>query len=317
MNPLIEFFYLSKRERNGMFLLAIILILLIVIPLIIRALDKPENVDFSAFEKEISEFEKNFKKETISHKKDFSEMMKLRYDTLKLFSFNPNIASESELKKLGFTERQIKNLRKYLEKGGKIRDKEDFSKIYTLLPYQIEKLLPFVQLPEKIAKKTSTDFPSLANVEENTETYVVEEIPEKKTEVVDFQVDINISDTTELIKINGIGAILANRIVKYREMLGGFHSKNQLLEVYGLKSETFEKILKNISLDSTKIKKIRLNFCTLDELKKHPYLKYKLAKKIIDFRNKNGSFSHLNDLKIKELLTEEEFEKVKFYLTVE
>ena len=52
------------------------------------------------------------------------------------------------------------------------------------------------------------------------------------------KVDINKADTASFKALYGIGDFLADMIVKRREELGGFISKDQLKEVYGLKEET-------------------------------------------------------------------------------
>ena len=48
-----------------------------------------------------------------------------------------------------------------------------------------------------------------------------------------LMVELNSADSTTLQLLHGIGPAFARRIVRYREKLGGFSNKEQLLEVYG------------------------------------------------------------------------------------
>src|SRR5690606_106619 len=62
----------------------------------------------------------------------------------------------------------------------------------------------------------------------------------KKNAIARF--DINTCDTATLKQVYGIGPVLAERITKYRSLLGGFVTKEQLNEVYGLKDEALQNI---------------------------------------------------------------------------
>ena len=76
---------------------------------------------------------------------------------------------------------------------------------------------PFITLPERENKQD--------------ENKIYNRIKPKLPPVV---VEINTADSAELMRLNGIGASFSRRIVKYRNLLGGFISKEQLLEVYGM-----------------------------------------------------------------------------------
>lgn len=111
-----------------------------------------------------------------------------------------------------------------------------------------------------------------------------------------------------------IGSKLANRIINYRNKLGGFYSPLQLMEVYGLKPETFEIIKSRIQVNSDLIAKIDINKCTNDQLNKHPYFGYKISTQIINYRVQHGPYKSISDLKNIILLSQESIEKIKFYI---
>jgi competence ComEA-like helix-hairpin-helix protein len=127
-------------------------------------------------------------------------------------------------------------------------------------------------------------------------------------------VDINLADTTAFIALPGIGSKLAERIIKFREKLGGFYSIEQIGEVYGLADPVFQKIKPLLLTGAFLVKKININTASLDELKAHPYIRFTIAKSIIAYREQHGVYSTMEDLKKLVLMTEDIYAKVSPYL---
>ena len=115
----------------------------------------------------------------------------------------------------------------------------------------------------------------------------------------------------------GIGSKLATRIITFRDKLGGFYSLTQIGETFGLPDSTFQKIKQYLKLENTSIRKININNATIDQLKAHPYIKWSLANPIIAYRNEHGFFSKIEDLKKVMAVTEDIYNKISPYLTVE
>lgn len=109
-------------------------------------------------------------------------------------------------------------------------------------------------------------------------------------------VDINNADTAALQQLYGIGPAFALRIVKYRELLGGYTRKEQLLEVYGMDAERYNGFADHITLDPTKVRKIDINNATVAQLKRHPYLDYYQARAIVDYIKQGHNIHDINDL---------------------
>lgn len=122
------------------------------------------------------------------------------------------------------------------------------------------------------------------------------------------------SDSVTLQIVPGIGAATASRIIKYRDRLGGFHSKNQLAEVFGLKPEIAEGIWEYFEFDPKITKKININTIELEVLSKHPYISFQEAKVLIAFRNQHGPFSCPQDLLKIKIFREEWVMKLAPYL---
>jgi len=127
-------------------------------------------------------------------------------------------------------------------------------------------------------------------------------------------IEINSSDTLELIKIPGIGAAFAKRITSYRNLLGGYYRLEQLQEVYGMYEELYEKITPYLQTDANKITLILVNTASLDKLKSHPYINFYQAKAIVEMRKKKGKLDNIDELYLLEEFTEEDLERIKHYL---
>lgn len=224
----------------------------------------------------------------------FNNTFKKEATKISYFNFDPNTISKEQWEKLGFAAWQIKIIFNYKEKGGKWRTKADVKKIYGLSETDYYKLEPFILLPNEISK-TETSF---SKKEDN------------------IKIDINTADTTEFIKLKGIGSAFSKRIIKYREALGGFINIEQLKEVYGFTEELFIQISPNLKITNINVNKIDLNQTDEEQLKKHPYIGWKLAKPIIAYRKSHGSYKDVHDIKQIHLITDEIYSKIAPYLTV-
>lgn len=127
-------------------------------------------------------------------------------------------------------------------------------------------------------------------------------------------VELNTADTAQLTTLPGIGASFARRIVSYRNHLGGFYSKEQLKEVYGLDADKYAGLQAQIKVDASRIKKIPINKATFDDLKYFPYLSFKQMNAIIQFREQHGDYTSIVDMKNIAILNDEILRKIEPYL---
>lgn len=126
-------------------------------------------------------------------------------------------------------------------------------------------------------------------------------------------IPLNESDTTEWKKIPGIGSAYASRIVKYRDLLGGFVQAEQLLEVYGVDQELFSRIVVYIEPDGN-IRRLKINQSDFKELLRHPYLNYKQVQAIMGLRRKKGDITSIRELSILDEFTPEDIFRLEPYL---
>ncbi len=141
----------------------------------------------------------------------------------------------------------------------------------------------------------------------------------RRSAKTDEIVELNSADTTRLKQLRGIGSGYAKMIVSYREKLGGFYDAKQLLEVYKFPDETYQKIKHQLAVDTTLIRKIKINEATIKELKSHPYISYYQALSIVENRELQPQmrYNSLYDMVIDEDLREEDILRVSPYFSFE
>ena len=138
---------------------------------------------------------------------------------------------------------------------------------------------------------------------------------EKKSSVRrELAIDINRCDSLSLIALPGIGPVLSARIIKYRNLIGGYVSVNQLKEVYGLPEETFNLIAPELITDSLGIRKIKINKADYKELIRHPYFKRDEVASIVKYRELKGKLSGIGEMIENNLISAETGRKIRPYL---
>jgi DNA uptake protein ComE-like DNA-binding protein len=126
--------------------------------------------------------------------------------------------------------------------------------------------------------------------------------------------NLNSCDSVSLEALPGIGPVLSARILKYRNILGGYVSADQLKEVYGLPEETYNMISSRIFADSLSVKKIRINEADYKELIRHPYFKRNEVSSILKYRELKGKIADITVMTENNLISPETCRKIRAYL---
>lgn len=308
-----DWFTVSKKQRNGMLVMLAIIVLSILARLMISWFIKPARYDHSEFEKEIAALKIKRADSTYTFKRKFEDRedsdqpynqpYENRYNDKKewkgeLFYFDPNTLDQAGWQRLGVRDKTISTIKNFLSKGGKFYKAEDIKKIWGLNEELAGKLIPYIQIEKK--EYAVTDKP----------------VYEKKV-YAPTVIDINTADTTAFIALPGIGSKLAQRIVSFRDKLGGFHTIDQVGETFGLADSTFQKLKPRLRLDNNTLRQVNINAATIDELKAHPYIKYTIGNALFQYRVQHGNFSSVKDLKKIMLVTDEVYNKLLPYVKVE
>ncbi|NBA87964.1 helix-hairpin-helix domain-containing protein [Emticicia sp. CRIBPO] len=227
------------------------------------------------------------------------------------FAFDPNQASESDLLTLGIAKPQVRMIVNYRKKNGKFRFKEDLNRIYGFQPEVYAALENYIQLPSRSVTKPG----SKPEFSAKPEPYQESQKPGFTPRVFSKEIskfDINTADTTQLKMLKGIGSVLSSRIIKFRDMLGGFTGTDQVAETYGVSPEAMEEIRKYTFVKAP-VNKIKINSVSPEKFR-HPYLKGYLAKTIINYRKQHGRFNSIADLRNIQTLDEAVITKLEPYL---
>ena len=312
-----DYFNFTRKERIGIIFLLSFIIIFLFLPFFFPYFISKPKYDHSRFEKEIAALNiKQHDSTDLSGGKNFDENNYQEYyqpsdknyysKALKgeLFYFDPNTLSVEGWKRLGIREKTANTIQKYISKGGRFYKPEDIGKIWGLHQEQVSRLLPYV----RIEARPANDF----SASKTSEPYK----PYEKTKYTAAAIDINNADTSAFIALPGIGSKLANRIIAFREKLGGFYKVEQVAETYALPDSTFQKIKDKLTFSNSLVKKININKATLDELKIHPYIRYNIANAIVQYRTLHGEFITVGDIKKIMIITDDIYIKLSPYLTV-
>ena len=123
--------------------------------------------------------------------------------------------------------------------------------------------------------------------------------------------DLNMADSTELVRLPGIGASTAMKIIRYRERLGGYTEITQLAEIDGLPDSLMKWF---IITDTIPVSRIAVNKATLAELRRHPYIDFYQARAIVEFRNERGIIKSPEQLSFLEEFTAQDLIRLEPYL---
>jgi competence ComEA-like helix-hairpin-helix protein len=217
-----------------------------------------------------------------------------------LFPFDPNTAEKTTFLQLGLSERTANTLLNYRNKGGRFYRKEDLKKIYGMEAQWYEQVADYIQLSEPAArayKKTTSAPRQYASYQPKPPV----------------KIEVNAANADEWAKLRGIGPVLSERIVKFREKLGGFYRIEQVSQTYGLPDSTFQAIKAQLDLQ-TAPKKLFINQLDTEQLAQHPYISWKLARVIVNYRRAHGPFADPESLLNIYILEEATLEALKPYL---
>lgn len=167
---------------------------------------------------------------------------------IETFRFNPNTVSVEELQRLGFSPKQAASIDNYRQKGGRFRRKEDFAKSYVVADSVYRRLEAYIDIP---------------------------------------LLDINSADSAAFDALPGIGGYFAAKMVSYRQQLGGYSCKEQLMEIYHFDRERFAALQDLVCVGPAPA--FRLWTLPADSLRLHPHIRsWQTAKAIVLYREHNA-----------------------------
>jgi DNA uptake protein ComE-like DNA-binding protein len=297
-----RFFYWNKRERRGsIVLLSMLTILLFAYGYLRQMPDKSWEPDreFLAMAQQFADSSKKDDAEGIqvgNNSSFFKNRDRKEYPTITGF-FNPNGLSENEWVSMGLSAAQAKSVKNFEAKGGRFYRKEDLKKLFVISESFYAHIEPHVQIPSDFKSKEKE--PS-----DVTQSYG------------EMRVDINQADSASLDALPGISPKLAGRMIRFRQLFGGFVSVSQVKDMPGFFADSYETLTKKARAGSVSIKPLNLNYCTFKELLLLPGMNYERVKAILTHRERNGFFRKTEDLVTLNLAEPELYLKIAPYIEV-
>jgi DNA uptake protein ComE-like DNA-binding protein len=288
LNRLKPYFHFTPNEQKGIFIIVLLIAFVLVWRMYFTSkFHSNTTTDDLIIERIYLESETSLSEDVAETPEQKKKELLIHHNLI----VDPNNATIEELTQIGFTSFAAHNIAKYRTKGGKFITVADLEKIYGVSQELIDSIGHQIRI----------------------ENYETEEVSPNRT----LKVEINSADTIELRSLPCIGKVLSKRIIRFREVLGGFTSLNQLEEVYGIDSSCMATLINYVELDSSKVSKINLNSATEEDLNKHPYISSYQARAIIKYREIMKPFSNLNELKTNHILLESELARLEKYLVLE
>jgi DNA uptake protein ComE-like DNA-binding protein len=288
-----EYLGYPKKERRGIYVLLTILMLVAFYNIIDKQL---WSTDLVLPTITVSPFDDAYKGTTAiageKNKKYF----------VKRLSEEPiciDTASITALAAIGFSKYQATIIFNYIQKGAAIYTVKDLAKIYSIDQKTIDLTASKIIFSDSSNRKSHS----------KSKPLFVKKITKK--------VELNSCDSASLDSVFYMSSHLAGRIINYRNRIGGFFELAQIQLIYGIDSTVYAKIANHLSLDTTNIKRIDLNSVSLERLALHPYIGYKLAKVMVNYRMQHGAFKSKSDLKKIILINEEIFRKIERYILIQ
>ena len=266
-----------------------------------------------------------------------SQMVEENDAAIELKPFDPNTYSYEQLRAAGLRKEIAVSIVRWRSYGKVYRLREDLALVSGVSDSLYAVLKPYIIIADSVAAKPKPQRwkREQSNLTENRgvtstvtalENQVAQQGVLSKNKPADSiwqsrkmgarepLVDINSADTAALIALRGIGSKSAAEIVKYRELLGGYHSVEQISELKTVTEQNYEKILQQIYCDSCEIQKIDINFAAPKEIARHPYVSASALRKIIKQRQLKGGWSRIEEMVEDEILSEDEAKRLAPYL---
>jgi competence protein ComEA len=298
-----DYFTFSKKERTAVIILLLLIAVFIAAPHFYSPKFKPPVVNkaladyLSASKPLVAPGDSTAEENPASFYSSATADKPLKHET---FAFDPNNATENDWKRLGISDRTIRTIINYRNKGGKFRTPQDLRKIWGIRKEDADRLIPFVQIEQP-------DF----------KTGYYPNYPQPVTRNKINTVDINTATVEEWEALPGIGEVIANRIIKFREKIGGFTSIEQVHKTYGISDSVFQKIKAFLTISQSKSSGLDLNQASVSDLQMMPGISEAVAKAIVIYRQQYGPYKSVSDLKKIVFINDTLYQKIASNLRVE
>lgn len=298
MNNLKSHFTFTRGQRNGVFLLVTLIVIFQCLYFF---------VDFPSDEIQVNQNVLD----RFRHEIDSLKMVETEKIKPKIYPFNPNYITDYKGYTLGMTNEEIDRLLSYRKEDKWINSAKQFQEVTKVSDSLLNAISPYFKFPDWVTnRKPKSDW---------VEYSQSDAFKSYSNKSFDQKIDLNKATAEQLQKVNGIGAALSDRIIKYRgKFVGGFISDVQLQDIYGLTPEVIERITNDFTVKTPRqIEKINLNTATKEQLVTVQHIDYEIAHYIIEQRTLREGFKSLDELTKVKGFPLNKIEIIKLYLTLD
>lgn len=290
-------FKFSNSQRNGIFLLAMLIVAFQLIYAFVDFSSKDIQPDTKALEK--------FRQQVDSLKREAADKNKP-----KVYPFNPNYITDFKGYTLGMSTDEIDRLLAFRAKDQWVNSAKQFQEVTQVSDSLLEVLAPLFNFPEWVTNPKPKSYGNNYSKNYGQNTY--------RLKTYDQKTDLNTATAQDLQKVNGIGEKLSDNIIKYRNKFkGGFISEIQLQDIYGLSPEVIERVKNDFAVKTPRaIERINLNNGTKEQLVTIQYIDYEIAHYIIEQRTLRDGFKSFDELLKVKNFPVQKFDIIKLYLTL-
>jgi len=306
-----EYLSLTHGERRGLQILSILVILLVLFRASLPLLTEPEGIDFSGTAEDFLLFQDSLR-----------DVIPIATGELhEPFLFDPNTIELDELLLMGVSPRVARTLLNYRTAGGTFDTDSGLLKVYGLSSRVFQRLQPYIRIaktgnssgfhsnparstPSQSTPVQSTPVPlypdSAVTVFHNAVRQNSGRQQQSRLDWADSLApgyftglqpfELNLADSMQLLSVYGIGPIFARRIIRYRDLLGGFYRHEQLDEVYGFTLQQHRELSRRSYIDTSLLRKINLNDQDAAGLSSHPYINFYQAAALVSYRDQMGRY---------------------------
>jgi competence ComEA-like helix-hairpin-helix protein len=272
-----SYFHFTRGKKIGVLVLSSIILVLVVLLNVNNHVSLPnpfgEIIDTN-LNVSVVDSSSDYSKPFLENKK--SEVK------IEMSNFDPNELDRKGWESKGFSSKQAKSIVDYHSRYGPFKSAADVKKIYVISEDKFNEIEPFMMF----------------DINSKNET---------------LKINVNIASNEELQSIHGIGHYYATKIIDYRDVLGGFVSKDQFDEIKDFRKESLEALKENVVIDN-KVNKLKINSITKSELKAHPYFKdWAVVTSIIKKRD-SGKIESLSFLLDEGLVEMNQLNKMELYV---
>ncbi|MCL6296522.1 ComEA family DNA-binding protein [Jejuia spongiicola] len=285
-------FTFSKKQRNGIFLL---ILFIIILQCAYFFIDAPSE-EIIVNQKELEKFQNEI---------DSLKLVELERRKPKTFPFNPNYITDFKGASLGMSNEEIDRLHAYRKQNKWINSVKEFQEITKVSDSLLNAISPYFKFPDWVTKPKQR-VNSVVYYNSTPKTFAQKQ-------------DLNTVTAKQLQKVNGVGEVLSMRIIKFRnKFVGGFIGDVQLQDVYGLTPELINKITNQFTVKTPKsIKKISINKAEIEDLVNIQHIDYDLAHDIVEQRKLREGFKSLDELLKVKGFPINKIEIIKLYLSLD